>query len=149
MEKDLAKKLLDENWYQNVSNAIAYAMENLPCDTDQEKLFESIIDYNVKKRVHEYIVTNGVKTLKRRLNWQNKSHNEAFIEFKDIIDTCDICTSFRSFTFYIDFGEKSGQLQNLFLMWRELTNTYYKNLKIFSIQTGNIYKVIIKRWKFN
>lgn len=146
MEKDLAEKLLDENWYQNVSQAVAYAMENLQCDVDPEKVFESIIDYNVKKKVHEYIVENGTKTLKRKLNWKNKTHNEAFVEFKDIIDTCDICQTFRSFTFYINFGEKSGHLQNLFLIWRELTNTYYKNLKVFSKQDGNIYKVVIKKW---
>ena len=148
MEKDLATKLLDSEWYENVTQAISYAMENLPADVNPERVFDSIIDYNVKKRVHEYIVEHGTKTLKRKLDWRKKTHNQAFVEYKDIIDTCDICENFRSFTFYINFGEKSGQLQNLFLMWRELTNTYYKNLKIFSKQTGNTYKVIVKRWKF-
>ena len=149
MEKDLAEKLLDEDWYQNVSNAVAFAMENLPYSTDVEKVFESIIDYNIKKRVHDYIVKNGTKTLRRKLNWKNKSHNDAFVEYKDIIDTCDICESFRSFTFYIDFGEKSGHLQNLFLIWREMTNSYYPGLKVFSKQTNNVYKVVIKKWKSN
>ena len=149
MEKDLAAKLLDAEWYENVNKAISYAMNNLPEGIDLEKVFNYIIDYNVQRKLHEYIVNHGVETLNRRLDWRNKSFDEAFIEYKDIVDTCDICEKFKSFTFHINFGKKSGRLQNLFLIWKELTNSYYKNLKVFSVQKGNVYKVVIKRWKSN
>ena len=146
MRDDIASKLLNEEWYENVSNAVSYAMNNLPNNMDPEKLFDKIVEYNIRRRVHEYVVENGTKTLKRKLDWRNKTNNEAFVEFKDIIDTCDICTKFKSFTFYINFGKNSGKLQNLFLLWKELTNTYYNSIKIFSKQDGDIYKVVIKRF---
>lgn len=146
MKKDLATEILDEEWYENVSDAVSYAMNNLPDTVNPEKVFDSIIEYNIKRKVHEYIIENGVKTLKRKLNWCNKTDNQAFAEFKDIVDTCDICTKFKSFTFYIKFGKNSGKLQNLFLFWREIINTYYKGIKIFSRQDGEIYKVVIKRF---
>jgi len=146
VKKDLATEILDEEWYENVSNAVSYAMSNLPETTNPEKVFDSIVEYNIKRKVHEYVVENGVKTLKRKLNWCNKTDNQAFIEYKDVIDTCDICTKFKSFTFYIKFGKNSGKLQNLFLLWKELTNTYYNNIKVFSKQNGETYKVIIKRF---
>lgn len=146
MVKDLATEILDDEWYEDVSNAVSYAMENLPESTNFEKAFDSILEYNIKRKVHEYIIENGTKTLKRKLNWKDKTINQAFTEYKDIIDTCDICTTFKSFTFHIAFGKDSGKLQNQLLIWKELTNTYYPNLKVFSKRDGDVYKVIIKRW---
>ena len=146
VKKDIASEILNEEWYENVSNAVSYAMNNLSGNVNPEQLFDMIVEYNIRKKVHEYVVENGTKTLRRKLDWRNKTNNEAFVEFKDIVDTCDICKKFRSFTFYINFGKDSGKLQNLFLLWKELTNTYYKNIKIVSKQDGDVYKIVIRRF---
>ena len=67
-------------------------------------------------------------------------------EFKDIVDSCDICPNFKKYKAKIITGQ-SGLMTNEFLLWKELVNTHYPKLNLVAtpLKTKNQYTLEITR----
>lgn len=140
--------IFDQQWYINTSNAIALAMDSFTRQNilfDQQVLAQDIIDYNVDKQLKEKVFDHLIETLPKELNWENKSITEAFVEFKDIIDSCDLCPKFKKYSVKVKIAN-SGIMKNEFLLWKELVNTEYPRLNLTTIPyktDKNKYKLTI------
>lgn len=127
---NLIDDLFDQEWYDNVMKATELALDNSDkINMDPDDLISYIVDYNIQKRLHEKILNSLVDTLPTKINWKNTDILDAFNEFKDIIDSCDICPSFKKYKAKI-FIKNSSKLKKELFMWEELVNENYPNLKV-------------------
>lgn len=141
-------EIFDQDWYVLTSAAIVVAVEKLfekNIIFDQEALEQEILNYSVAKQLREKVFDTLVDTLPKELNWENKTVSEAFLEFKDIIDSCDLCTKFKKYSVKIKLSD-SGLMKNEFLIWKELVNSDYPRLSLTTTQyktNKNKYKLTI------
>ena len=144
---DNLDEIFTQDWYDNVVKAANFAMQNTKNkNISDEALALYIIDYNINKRLHEKVLENLVSTLPKIINWENKDLIDAFNEFKDIIDSCDICPNFKKYKAKIITGQ-SGLMTNEFLLWKELVNTHYPKLNLVTtpLKTKNHYTLEITK----
>lgn len=141
-------EIFDQQWYIKTSEAIALALDNFIKQNiifDQDVLAQDIINYNIDRQLKEKVFNNLINTLPKELNWENKAITEAFIEFKDIVDSCDLCPKFKKYSVKVRIAD-SGIMKNEFLLWKELVNTEYPKLNLTAIpykRNKNIYRLHI------
>ena len=111
---DLNSIFTDE-WCTNVINASMFAINKL----SQSYIFDT---NEVVNRVVEY-------TLPKTLDWTKTSIMDAFSEFKDIIDSCDLCPIFKEYKVKIIVKDRAVLLEQ-FEMWKECVNKYYPHLNV-------------------
>jgi len=128
--------IFTEEWYQNITSAAIYALAHLKIEDEKarDRLALKIIDYNIEKAIKEAVLSNVLEELPKTLNWKNKQVTKAFTEFKDIIDTCCICPTFKEFKVKILFKKASILLMHL-LDWKNLVKEYYPEIEISVIST--------------
>lgn len=148
LDQELLDNIFNEEWYLNVSEAIDYALQNTQSrkDINKENLVKSIIDYNINKQLEEEVLNKLTDNLPNELDWQTIDVISAFNEFKGVIDTCDICPTFKKHILRIKIPEKSI-LNNEILIWKEIVNTNYPDILITSkkLKCSNIYKLTISK----
>lgn len=146
-QNNILDEIFTDEWYADVINATNFAMEyQSKLGIDEITLAHQIIDYNINKRLEEKLVNNLVKLLPKNLNWEHSDILRAFDEFKSIIDSCNACPKFKTYTVKINVG-KSALLLKEFILWKDLVNLDYPALHIEAIpmKTKNHYKLEIKR----
>ena len=141
----LYSEVFDDEWYNNVSDAINYTFKIAP-KLNPETVIPYIIDYNINKQLEEKVLNKLADNLPKTLDWRTIDVIKAFDEFKDIIDKCDVCPVFKKHSLKIILPKQS-MLYNEILIWKELVNSNYPNLFITSelVQTKNQYKLKIMR----
>lgn len=140
-------EIFNQDWFDGVDQAIMFAMLNADkLNVNTDTLPQQIIDYNITKRLREVVLENLVDTLPKTLNWTNKPIFQAFEEFKDIVDSCDICPNFNKYTVKIICGD-SKLLQNSFIEWKDIVNEHYPSiaLTIEQMKTKNHFKLQVMR----
>jgi len=143
------EKVFNDEWLTNVYNAALVAMDHTKNkDGNVEETARSVIDYNIEKRLEETILTELKKSLPKSINWKNKNLVEAFDEFKQILDICDV-VDFKKLNIKINIGDSKITEQNL-QHWKNIANIDYPNLELSTTKLenkNNIYKVEITKLK--
>ena len=150
MSDEISTKLdlneyFNEEWHENVIGAIDLAMSTGRIDPRQyERLVDYVIDYNIERTLDEVILPNLVKTLPKRFDW-NKDFKVVFTEFKDIIDSCDVCPTFTKYKATVKLGADNF-VKNYILSMKEYVNSYYPTLfvEFTPLKTKNLYRLTIK-----
>lgn len=146
-EEALLDNIFDEKWYTDTVSAINLALNylnNHNTNLNPEEIIQQVLDYNVDKQLDEVILNKILAELPKELNWENKAITEAFMEFKKIIDSCNMCPSFKKFTIRVKTSN-STIMKNEFLSWKELVNEYYPKLLLNTIP----YKSNKNKYKLN
>lgn len=136
--------IFNEEWYQNITQAAIYTFMHLNVDkTVRDQLALRIVDYNIEKRLKEVLLSDIINTLPKTINWKNKQITTAFREFKDIIDSCDICPALDEYKVKI-LLDKNSKILRYFEEWKNLTNEHYPTLNISILKTKDPNAVYLK-----
>lgn len=127
---DLNSIFTDE-WCKNIIDASTFAINKLSQSYifDMDEVVNRVVEYNIEKALDEAILPNLVNTLPKTLDWTKTSVTDAFSEFKDIIDSCDLCPTFKEYKVKIIVKDRAVLLEQ-FEMWKECVNKYYPHLTI-------------------
>ncbi|MGN1392606.1 MAG: hypothetical protein ACI4V7_00970 [Succinivibrionaceae bacterium] len=148
IKPDFLDEIFTEEWYNDVSKAADLALEHSEkLNMSEDEVIRYIIDYNITKRLQEQVLDTLVSKLPKVIDWRGMIITEAFLEFKDIIDSCNICDKFKTYKARINLN--SNQLLNEFYIWKELVNSDYPRLfvSITPTKTKNTYKLEVKKIK--
>lgn len=128
--KDLMNKIFDQEWYDTVMEATVLACDNADkIGMKREDIIDQVINYNINKRIEDVILNSLIEGLPKSLDWKNIDVIEAFEDFKNIVDSCDICPSFVDYSVKIQLNKSNRIKQELF-EWKELVNNNYPALKL-------------------
>lgn len=148
INQELLNTIFNDEWYNNVSDTINYAIEKTKNvkNVNIDNIIHSVIDYNINKRLETEVLNKLTDYLPKELDWREIDVISAFNEFKDIIDTCDVCPNFKKYTLKIKTPKKSI-LNNEILIWKEIVNSNYPDLTIImkELKTEKAYKLVISK----
>jgi len=139
----------NEKWYEDITEAALMAQlhidpEGLESDA---KIAKEVIDYNIVKTIQKIALDTLLKNLPKKLDWHQKTVMQAFNEFKEVIDSCDINPDFKKHSLKAITG-RSGAMKMEFMIWCETINSYYPELRItakLNSKNPGQYDVEIKR----
>lgn len=140
--------IFTDEWYNNVIKATDFALEHNKSNVNEEALIKYIIDYNIVKQLQEKVLDNLVNTLPKQIDWRNKDIVNIFNEFKDLVDSCNICSKFKKYSVKLILDENTCAANELFI-WKDLVNSSYPNLKLIlnKLKLKNQYKLQIIKLK--
>ena len=122
------EEIFNEEWLGNVYNAAIVAMDHVKSKNGNiEETVRTVVDYNIEKKLEETILVKLKDSLPKSINWQDKNLIEAFDEFKEILDICDV-VNFKKHNLKINIGNSKITEQNL-QHWKNIANIDYPNLE--------------------
>ena len=122
-------KLFPKDWYENVTNATNYVLSNM--DIPEEKVNDvvlRIIDYNISKQLNEMLFEKVTDTLSHYLSFVDTPSTKLFYTFKDMLDACDVCPSFKEHVVYFELATERDYKTLMF--WKELVKKEYTGLRL-------------------
>ena len=127
-----AEELFPTAWYENVTNATNYVLSKINVPEERiDDVISHIIEYNINKQIRNKLLDCVADNLPEYLSLIDTPATRILNEFKDILDACDICPSFKEHVLYIQMSDPVKDKKRI-LFWKKLAESDFKNLSITS-----------------
>lgn len=123
-------ELFPTSWYENVTNATNYVLEKINIPEERvDDVIKHILDYNINKQIRNKLLDCATDNLPEYLSLVDTPSTKILNDFKDILDACDICPSFKEHVLYIQMSDCVKDKKHI-LFWKKLAEKDFKNLSI-------------------
>lgn len=140
-------ELFPAEWYQNVTNATNYVLNNIDVPNENiDNLILHIIDYNINKQLNEKLLATIADNLPSYLSFIDTPATTIFNEFKNVLDVCAIYSHIKEHTIYFQTSNMKYNKKSL-SFWKKVVKKDYPNLKLFSreIKSQDCIKLTIRK----
>jgi hypothetical protein len=141
------EKLFPEDWYENVSKATNYVLNNMNIpDEDIDNVASYIVEYNINKQMDDKLLNCISYDLPEYLSFIDAPSTEVFDEFKTLLDVCDMCPSFKEHVVYFQIEDLERNKKTLNL-WKNLAKKDFPALvlSIKELKSQDCIKLIIRK----
>lgn len=141
------EELFPMDWYENVTNAANYVLSNaiIPAERIDDVILH-IIDYNINKQLNNKLLDRVTDNLPSYLSFVDNPATTVFNDFKDILDRCDVCPSFKKHTLYFQVSDMKYDKRRI-KFWKQVVKKDYPGLILTSreMKANECIKLVIRK----
>lgn len=137
---DMSENIFSPEWYDNVTDAINFAMNILEANgklKNREQIIQKIIDYNIEKTLNE---STHIIPLPKIYDWSNSDVIEIFEDFAYLLNLIKVRSDFKKHVITIKFGKNKKGMDH-FDFWRNMSLEEMRDIKL---DVKNISKTTLK-----
>lgn len=140
-------EIFPAEWYENVTNAANYVIKNIDIPDERlEDVVLHIIDYNISKQVESKLLDKAADDLPNYFSFVDVSSARLFNDFKEILDICSVCPSFKEHVIYFQIYDMEYDKRRL-NFWKKIVKNDYPNLSITTreLKAQDCIKLVIRK----